>query len=75
MILVEIPDVYFSGVPKLRQSFKNKCKDSSEEYIFLIQNEFAYYVLHFMARIVLSQKNSSISLSCLPTLIIDFYGR
>lgn len=75
VIPLEIPDVYFGGVPKLRQTFKNKCKDSSEEYIFLIHNEFAHYVLHFMVRIVLSQKNSSVPLSCLPTLIIDIYGR
>lgn len=72
---LEISGVYFGCVPKLRQTVNNKCKDFYEEYIFLIHNEFAYYVLHFMARTVLSQKNSSIPLSYLPTLIIDIYGR
>lgn len=75
VIPFEISGVYFGCVPKLRQTSNNKCKDSSEEYIFLIHNEFACYVLHFMSRIVLSQKNSSIPLSFLQTLIIDIYGR
>lgn len=38
VIPLETSGVYFGCVPKLRQTFNNKCKDFSEEYIFLVHN-------------------------------------